>query len=371
MKYLLFLGIGQSAFFVINILIKKDKKKSDWWVFAWLILLLFHLLFYFLSYNSASLNHLSIAGFFLPLLYGPINFIYINQLLKIGSVKWWGYLFHSLPYLFMTGIFILSQSQIGNPIMVVQNGWLKLYSNSPYLLKYYGVILALQAFLYVIVNLFFVKKHQKKVKEYYSNTKDISLEWPERFLYMSCVAFIIIFITISFNQTIKEIIHLDGIIIIMITLIIEVFYLGFFSQKQREIVLENQGTAVRSYTGSNLTNEKLVEIIRDLEGCMTSKKPYLNPELSLSQLSQDVNISHHLLSQVINTYYNRNFFDHINHYRIEDIKNKLQSSDYNKFSLLGIAFDSGFSSKSAFNKAFKKATNMTPSEYKNSHQMKE
>lgn len=97
---------------------------------------------------------------------------------------------------------------------------------------------------------------------------------------------------------------------------------------------------------------------------MDTERPYLNPDLNLPQLAKDLDIPSHQLSQVINKNIGLNFFDFINSYRVEEIKAKIANPEYNKFSLLGIAFESGFNSKSAFNRVFKNLSGETPTQYK-------
>lgn len=98
---------------------------------------------------------------------------------------------------------------------------------------------------------------------------------------------------------------------------------------------------------------------------MTSGKPYLEANLSLPELANKLEIPSHHLSRVINEQFGMNFFDFINQYRIDEVKSKIGNPKYAHLSLLGIAFDSGFNTKSAFNRVFKKITGLTPSEYKN------
>ena len=99
---------------------------------------------------------------------------------------------------------------------------------------------------------------------------------------------------------------------------------------------------------------------------MDIEKPYLNADISLPELSERMNIPSHHLSRVINEKLNMNFFDFINQYRVEEVKSRIQDQQYVHLSILGIAFDSGFNTKSAFNRVFKKMTGMTPSEFKRS-----
>jgi AraC-like DNA-binding protein len=96
---------------------------------------------------------------------------------------------------------------------------------------------------------------------------------------------------------------------------------------------------------------------------MDSEKPYLDPSLSLAGLHKRTGIPEHYLSQVINGKLNRNFFDFINRYRIREACRILADSGNHK-SIIQVAFEVGFNSKSAFNRAFNKHVQMTPSDFK-------
>ena len=99
---------------------------------------------------------------------------------------------------------------------------------------------------------------------------------------------------------------------------------------------------------------------------MSTSKPFLDSELTLPQLAKELNISSHSLSQILNDRLGYNFFDFINQYRVEEVKARLDDPKFENLTLLGIALDSGFNSKSAFNRVFKSFTGLTPSQYKSS-----
>ena len=96
---------------------------------------------------------------------------------------------------------------------------------------------------------------------------------------------------------------------------------------------------------------------------MVKEKPYLNGKLTLKEVADSLDISENHLSQVINGQLHVNFFDFINEYRVELVKAKMNDPDYNHYTLLGVAMDCGFNSKSSFNAIFKKMTGLTPTEY--------
>ncbi|MCK4836489.1 MAG: helix-turn-helix domain-containing protein, partial [Candidatus Aminicenantes bacterium] len=128
----------------------------------------------------------------------------------------------------------------------------------------------------------------------------------------------------------------------------------------RQIIIRER----RKYEKSRVPVEDAEKYLTKLIQFMETQKSYLDPGINLHRLSKKLMIPDHYISQIINTKLKQNFFDFINSYRIEEAKRRISSSDFQNMSFLQIAFDVGFNSKSAFNRAFKKHTAMTPSEYK-------
>jgi AraC-like DNA-binding protein len=98
---------------------------------------------------------------------------------------------------------------------------------------------------------------------------------------------------------------------------------------------------------------------------MQEEKLYTEPELSLSQLAGRMGLSLHELSWLLNKEIGKNFYQYVNHFRIEQAKTLLQSPDHQHLSILAIGFTAGFNSKTAFNNAFKKMVGVTPVVFRN------
>ena len=96
---------------------------------------------------------------------------------------------------------------------------------------------------------------------------------------------------------------------------------------------------------------------------MVIEKPYLERELTIYDLSDQLKISRHILSEVINEHMGKNFYNLVNEYRVNEVKERMKGDDIRQLTILAIAYDSGFNSKSSFNTIFKEKTGQTPSEY--------
>lgn len=102
----------------------------------------------------------------------------------------------------------------------------------------------------------------------------------------------------------------------------------------------------------------------ELRRLIEEEKIYRNPNLSLSSVARQLNISSNYLSTLINQLNKTSFTDYINTYRVEDAKKMLINSKYSQFTILSIGLEAGFNSKSTFYTTFKKATGKTPTTFK-------
>ena len=131
------------------------------------------------------------------------------------------------------------------------------------------------------------------------------------------------------------------------------------------VTIDETQLSTKKYEKSTLTSERAEKYVNRLLQCMEEKKPFTDGELSLQKLAEGLSIPPHHLSQIINERLGQTFSDFVNSYRVDEAKRRLQDPRFKHLSLLGIAVDVGFNSKSSFNSVFKKHTNMTPSEFRN------
>lgn len=110
--------------------------------------------------------------------------------------------------------------------------------------------------------------------------------------------------------------------------------------------------------------ERLKDISKKLENAMEKDKLFKDQELSLHSISEQLNIKPYLISKSLSEVNNKRFNDFVNEYRVNEVQSLLQNSNNSKYTLLSIAMDAGFNSKSSFNRAVKKQLGILPSELK-------
>ena len=97
---------------------------------------------------------------------------------------------------------------------------------------------------------------------------------------------------------------------------------------------------------------------------INESRPYLDPELSLQELADKLDMSRHQLSTLINKKHRKNFYEFINKQRVEKVKHLMRDPSNKNLKIISLAYDAGFNSKATFNRVFKNITNLTPGQYK-------
>jgi len=240
-------------------------------------------------------------------------------------------------------------------------------NNDPIVYKIIDWIVPFQGIVYTILTIKTVSDYNKKIKDSFSNIDKINLGWL-KYLAIGTVTIWTIVAVVYLVHIISDY-KTDIGYILHFSISILIYPVGYFGLKQPEIFMRPSDTEsgeerYEKYKKSGLDETTSEQIKNKLIDVMINEKPYLDSDLTLNKLAEILSVSNHHLSEVINTKLNQNYYDFINKYRIDEFVNKLKDPENDKYSLISLAFDSGFKSKTSFNTIFKKLTNKTPSEYK-------
>jgi TolB-like protein/AraC-like DNA-binding protein len=133
------------------------------------------------------------------------------------------------------------------------------------------------------------------------------------------------------------------------------------------LFIDKPNKNTRKYQKVLLTKNEIIAKENELLLLMANEKPYLNPDLTLRDLAAMIEMPPNYLSQLLNEGVQKNFAEFINTHRVEDFKEKALNPNFKHMSLLGIAYESGFNSKTTFNTYFKRLTGLTPKAFVNTN----
>ena len=232
------------------------------------------------------------------------------------------------------------------------------------------IIVSVLIIAHVYIYLFFINRiinrYDKKIKNSFSSLDKINLIWLRRSVYSMAIIFgaMMSIIILAMNIGVP-IWNSDYHLIIPFLVAFVLYYDTYKTIRQPELYIgvEDSENAKR-YEGSSLTEVKALDYRDKLLEFMKTEKPYKESNLTIKNLAIKVKIPSYYISQIINDKLNQNFFDFINRYRIEETKEMFKDPRYENYSILAIAYEAGFNSKSVFNSSFKKYTGMTPSQYR-------
>ena len=228
-----------------------------------------------------------------------------------------------------------------------------------------GLIQVLHVFAYVLAVRHELRKYDQRIKNTKSSLEHINLRW----LWIGTINFIIVFalilVMILLQATGLNVLPIYNVAV-PLSVSVVIYYMGYLGLRQPTIFspTEELAAAARKYEKSALTPEKGRELASRLKDFMEQYRPFLDSELTLPKLAEMLQMPPHHLSQIINESLGQNFFDFVNAYRVEEARRLFQNPEKSAYTVLAVAEEAGFNSKTAFNSAFKKVTGQTPSEFR-------
>lgn len=293
----------------------------------------------------------------------PLLYLYVRTLIKgrAGSGK--RDLLHFLPFalclLYLLPFYFLSSKAKLFSVGSYYDFWARWsYIRSTTLILQFVVYMSLIAWMLVA--------YSRKLKRQ-TSPGEASVLFQVRFLLATLTA-IGVFGSLKFVLTIIFPAYNTETVDLLVpaSLSVFVYAMGYIGLRKPEVLtgMEELPPAPRRYEKSTLTLERSDTYRERLLELMNMEKPYLDGGLTLQKLAKALAVSPHHLSQTINEQLNQNFIDFINAYRIEEAKRLLTNLAKKHYSILAVSEEVGFNSKSAFNTAFRRHANMTPSAFR-------
>ena len=366
------IGIFLSFFLQFLLLSKKNRSTSDTILAVWMFVFGLHLFSYYLFSLGYWDRYPHLVGIHhpFPLLHGPLLYLYIQYSLRSNQRFQLKSLVHFAPFIAMY-IYLI-------PFFFFYSAEQKTMQNAG-LLDDYVVFsnVSLAAFIlsgigYSIASYRLLNRYRRLTDQNFAFRKSIDLSWLKFFIYGSAGIFSFVSVITVLDEFTNINFGFNAELIFYTLLILFILYLGYSGIRHQSIFsgepeTDNQVVTPPAeesgYTRSGLNDDEGKRHHAKLIELMSTKKPYLEPKLSLSELADQLDISPNHLSQVINQFEEKNFFDFINAYRVNEFKTRALKPENKNYSILAIAYDSGFNSKSTFNHVFKKMEGSTPSAY--------
>jgi AraC-like DNA-binding protein len=257
--------------------------------------------------------------------------------------------------------------------------------------RFNAIAFVLQFSLYCVLVLQRIRQHNKFLQSHFSSLELMNLRWL-RILTGACLAYI--FLLLLLNRLPQMLFGGEGfsqggpyiflVLIIYMIVVAALFQPSIIrgvmaasehghtelptatpaSEEEEEKQKEAEPVSPAKYTRSGIALEDAQRYKLQLMDVTRRKQLFLDSELTLPELATAAGITPHQVSQVLNGQLGQNFFTFINNYRIKYAKELMADTAYDHLAIVDLAFEVGFKSKSSFYKAFKKATNVTPAQYR-------
>ena len=357
-------------FIVILLLTKKPKSLTDKLLALFIFNIGLHLLGYYQKQAGYWEQYPHLIGITAPvvLFHGPFLYLYCLYSLRPDKILRPVDYLHFSPgiaaYLYMTKFFFFYSAEEKR---LIDSGAIRDFDLfSQFLL----IAILISGLSYSIASYRLTIRHRQITREYFSFSEGVSLRWLRYCILSIGMVFLTATIVILLRDSLDVRFPFDPEYIFYTIIIGFIFLVGYFGIKQENLFVnhsltndstaEGGGTEVK-YKHSGIDEKKGDQLYDRLLSLMNDEQPFLEPRLTLTELAGKLDVSPNNLSQVINQKAKVNFYDFVNDYRVEHF---IENARKNKrYSLLALAFESGFNSKSSFNQIFRKHKGQTPSEF--------
>ncbi len=377
MTTILILGFVQALFFAILALTKKNKEIADYILAALFLALCYQLGVNFILSSDYKYDfpHLLGTADPLALVYGPLLFFFIKNYIDGQHLYKPKYLLHFVPFVLdhlysFYHFYHLDGEQKINIYKEISEGRPGLEMSIAMIVR------SLSPLIYSIWSIKILIVHRKNLKKLYSfTTQKLTLNWLWHLTWsmfsIGALALILNLIIVFFD--VADWVHLRFIIFAFAAA--WVFVIGYYSVRKTPFYrsfpieglttldVDDKSRRPEKYEKTRLKEEEIDNLKSKLLDYIEKEKPYLNKNLTIGELATSLDIPSHHLSQLINDQLGKSFFELINSYRVEEVKQRFFDPGYQNLTLFGIAMECGFNSKASFNRIFKQLTSQTPTEY--------
>ena len=369
---LYYIGISQALFVAFVLLTKKDKQGSDYILLVWLLTISFKMMVLLISVEHGEFfdNQFSIG--LIPLTFGPFLFLYTKYLLY----RRWFFknrdFLHFVPFIVFTFLyfsFFREKLSFDTHKLLLTDGYV--VARLLYSFAFLGSVS-----YYTFLTLQILQRHRKRLQDRFSFLSESNeLNWLYVLTAIFSLTYFVYFAlglyNVVTNQAYFDIAYTSDIFLTILAFSVSYFgikqpYLFKVVPEEKEDFNESRegNEQKEKYKNSNLSEEQKEEYIEHIYSFMQTERPFLNAELTVQDLSKQLNISRHHLTEILNNDIGKNFFTFVNEYRVEEVKRRLLDERFEHLTIVAIAFESGFNSKSTFNSIFKQNTGSTPSQWK-------
>jgi AraC-like DNA-binding protein len=313
----------------------------------------------------------------LPLLFGPLVFLYALTASDRGRGLRRRDALHFVPFVAVVLVELPVYAMGGADKLafyeLIRTGW------RPPDIRVIDSLKFVSGIAYSVATIAALRRHRRRIEDSYSSLEHVTLRW---LLLLSYAGGGIWLLASGFHVA-DELFGRgpragdDAFVALAIALL--VYGIGYMALRQPEVFTvptgewrvqrpaaesaPPAGTSPR-YERSGLGDREAATLQAALVAAMERDHPYRNPDLTLADLAERLATSPHKLSEVLNTQLGQTFYDFVNGYRVREVQRRLGEDASRNLTLLAVALDAGFASKSTFNAAFKKATGRTPSEWR-------